>query len=314
MLMPASRRSCGPVFSFIFFGGLFLLLFIEPKDILPGTLSVEIHRPFEEIHTPKPYNDTKLALLIENRVQPHLTPLLLHFMAVVPPEWPFMFMGSNESIAHINKSAPIREYERNGKLTMKLLPENMTVGSQEELSKTMTNAWFYSQLLPAEWLFIFQTDSIICANSNVTLNDWIEKDYSWVGASWGENTKYGGNGGFSLRRISHLLRVLSHQNRQDHEALEDWWLTDRLGHMPDAKMANGTEEVAFSVEKVPYETPLGYHTGWGGKLLMAPVWKEKSQRDQIFEYCPEIKILMPLVLNREAEECEDKDISASFPR
>lgn len=82
--------------------------------------------------------------------------------------------------------------------------------------------------------------------------------------------------------------------------------------MPDSRMANGTEEMAFSVEKVPYESPIGYHTGWGGKLLMSQVWKEKSQRDQIFEYCPEIKMLMPLVLERETEGCE-KDISKSFP-
>lgn len=121
-----------------------------------------------------------------------------------------------------------------------------------------------------------------------------------------------GNGGFNLRRISHLLEVLTHQTRHDGESLEDWWLTDRLGHMPNAKMANGTEEMEFSVEKVPYDTPLGYHTGWGGKLLMSQVWKEKEQRDQIFEYCPEIKILMPLVQNQEAEGC-DKDISGSFP-
>ncbi|KAF3929288.1 hypothetical protein AA313_de0207466 [Arthrobotrys entomopaga] len=193
MLVPASRRSCGSAFSLIFFGGLFVFLFLQPNDILPGTLSVDIHTPWQsEPYTPSPYDEKKLALLIENRVQPHLTPLLLHFMAVVPPEWTFMFMGSNESIAHINKSAPIREYTKNGKLTTRLVPQNMSVNNQEELSRTMTNAWFYSQLLPAEWLFIFQTDSIICANSKVSLNDWVEKNYTWVGASWGEDTKYGG--------------------------------------------------------------------------------------------------------------------------
>ncbi|KAK6363620.1 hypothetical protein TWF730_001044 [Orbilia blumenaviensis] len=305
-------RSCGPLLSIIFFGTLTLFLFIEPSRVLPGTISVDIRRPFQELHIPKPYNDTKLALLIENRPQAHLTPLLLHFISVVPPEWPFLFMGSNESIAHINRSAPIREYEKNGKLSIQVIPDNMTVNSQETLSRTMTNVWFYERLLPAEWLFIFQTDSIICANSGSSLNDWVEMGFSWVGASWGKSTKFGGNGGFSLRRISHLLEVLRHQNRHNGESLEDWWLTDRLGHMPSAKMANGTEEVAFSVEKVPYDTPLGYHTGWGGKLLMSQVWKEKEQREQIFDYCPEIKILMPLVQDWEAEGCE-KDIASSFP-
>ncbi|KAK6515453.1 hypothetical protein TWF506_007788 [Arthrobotrys conoides] len=309
MLVP---RNWGPILSFIFFGTLTLFLFIEPSRVLPGTISVEILRPNHGKHTPSPYNETKLALLIENRSQPHLTPLLLHFMSVVPPEWPFLFLGSNESIAHIQKSGPIRGYISNGKLSVRLIPEDMKVDSQENLSKTMTRVDFYKMLLPAEWLFIFQTDSIICANSRVSLNDWVERGFSWVGASWGQDTKYGGNGGFNLRRVSHLLEVLTHQNRHDGEKLEDWWLTDRLGHMPNAKMANGTEEMEFSVEKIPYDTPLGYHTGWGGKLLMSQVWKERAQREQIFEYCPEIKILMPMVPNREAQGCE-KDISSSFP-
>ncbi|KAF3169755.1 hypothetical protein TWF225_011237 [Orbilia oligospora] len=309
MLVP---RNCGPILSLLFFGTLTLLFFIEPSRVLPGTISVEVLRPFEEIHTPNPYNETKLALLIENRPQPHLTPLLLHFMSVVPPEWPFLFLGSNESITHIQKSGPIRNYISNGKLSVRLIPEDMNVNNQENLSRTMTRVDFYEMLSPAEWLFIFQTDSIICANSGVSLNDWVERGFSWVGASWGKDTKYGGNGGFNLRRVSYLVEVLTHQNRHDGEKLEDWWLTDRLGHMPNAKMANGTEEMEFSVEKVPYDTPLGYHTGWGGKLLMAQVWKEQEQRDQIFEYCPEIKILMPMVPAREAEGC-DKDISSSFP-
>ncbi|KAK6356375.1 hypothetical protein TWF718_000736 [Orbilia javanica] len=306
-------RSCGPVISFMFFGTLTFLLFFNPSRILPGTISVEIRHPFSEKPAPNPYNETKLALLIENRPQPHLTPLLLHFMSVVPPEWPFLFMGSNESIAHIQRSAPIRGYIDNGKLSVQLIPKGMLVDSQEHLSQTMTRVDFYQSLLPAEWLFIFQTDSIICANSAVSLNDWVEKGFSWVGASWGQDTKYGGNGGFNLRRISHLIKVLSHQNRNaDDDPLEDWWLTDRLGHMPNAKMANGTEEMSFSVEKVPYPTPLGYHTGWSGNLLMAQVWGEQEQRDQIFEYCPEIKIMLPLVPKREAEGCY-KDISDSFP-
>lgn len=186
------RRSCGPVLLLISLGVLTLFLFTEPSRVLPGAISVEVQRLFEGIHTPSPYNETKLALLIENRSQPHLTPLLLHFMSVVPPEWPFLFMGSNESITHIRRSAPIREYISNGKLSVQLIPENMPVDNQESLSRTMTRLDFYEMLLPAEWLFIFQTDSIICANSGASLNDWVERGFSWVGASWGKDTKYGG--------------------------------------------------------------------------------------------------------------------------
>lgn len=43
-----------------------------------------------------PFNETKVALLIENRPNPILAPLMLHFMSVVPPDWRFRFMGSPE--------------------------------------------------------------------------------------------------------------------------------------------------------------------------------------------------------------------------
>ncbi|KAF3918439.1 hypothetical protein ABW21_db0201755 [Orbilia brochopaga] len=175
------------------------------------------------------------------------------------------------------------------------------MADQEDVSRVFTDKSFYKILEPAEWLFIFQTDSMICANSGQSLNDWVDKEYTWVGASWGKAMKYGGNGGFSLRRISHILRLLESQVRFADEPLEDHWMTERLAHMPGTKMANGTEEMAFSVELVPYPRPLGYHTGWGGKLLMASVWTWKKDRDQILGYCPEMKMFLPMLLESDPD-------------
>ncbi|KAJ6259145.1 hypothetical protein Dda_6042 [Drechslerella dactyloides] len=305
-----ARHSLSAVFTYVAFGTLFALLFFSPEDFLPGTVTFEIHGAWEEdIPAPSPYNDTKLALLIETRPQNHLTPLLLHFMSVIPPEWPFLFIGTDDSIEHINKSAAIRNHVTNGKLEMRLLPDNVTMKNQEDLSKVLTEAWFYEQLLPAEWLFVFQTDSMICANSGQSLNDWVDKEFTWVGASWGKDKKFGGNGGFSLRRISHMIRLLGSQNRYKGEALEDQWITERLYHMPGTKMANGTEELPFSVEVIPYPRPMGYHTGWGGGLLMPNVWKKKEQRDQILKYCPELKMFLSMLMEEHLEHgCMRDDI------
>lgn len=61
---------------------------------------------------------------------------------------------------------------------------------------------------------MFQADSVICANSNYTLNDFLGLDkyeggYDWVGAPWPwiQQQYYGGNGGFSLRRRSTMLDI-----------------------------------------------------------------------------------------------------------
>lgn len=133
------------------------------------------------------FDSSKLALLVETRPLPILAPLLLHFISVVPPDWPFLFMGSHVSIATINTSFAIRQRVMEGKLTLAPVPANMSVQGQEMVSRFFTNLWLYEKVLhPAEWLLVFQTDSIICANSKHDLDDYLE--YDWVGAPWNPNS------------------------------------------------------------------------------------------------------------------------------
>jgi len=277
-----------------------------------------------------PYNISKVALLIENRPNPILAPLMLHFMSVVPPDWRFRFMGSPESVKSLNQSRSIRDAVDMGKLDLTFIPTNMTTGSQEEISRFLTTLWLYEVVLqPAEWLLVFQTDSMICANSRQTLNSWLE--YDWVGAPWNPNGRFGGNGGLSLRRVSKIVDVLKHQNRIPNTEPEDVWLTDRLGHRPGAKLANGTASLTFSGEmyggdgerispsqgtkiKVPHKEgsvagdlikgvddwregfyePMGYHTGGSGETLHGGIWGTPAMRAHIWNYCPEVKMMLKM--------------------
>ena len=171
---------------------------------------------------------------------------MLHFMSVVPPEWRFRFMGSPASVAHINGSSAIREMVAIGKLDLTYIPANMTTNSQEEISRFLTNRWIYETVLqPAKHLLVFQTDSMLCANSQQSINEWL--DYDWVGAPWHPNGKWGGNGGLSLRKVEPILDILRNQVRTD-KMPEDVWLAERLAHRPNAKMANGTASLTFSGE------------------------------------------------------------------
>lgn len=122
----------------------------------------ELEFPSIELDYRKPiYNESKVALLIENRPFPLLSPLILHMMSVVPPDWRFRFMGSNESVAHVNKSAAIQRQVSAGKLDLTYIPTNMSVAGQEMISRFLTNLWLYETVLqPAEWLLVFQTDSM----------------------------------------------------------------------------------------------------------------------------------------------------------
>ncbi|KAI8634893.1 hypothetical protein F5Y19DRAFT_469943 [Xylariaceae sp. FL1651] len=200
---------------------------------------------FRPAHSP--YNASKVALLIENRALPSLAPLLLHFVAVVPPDWRFRFMGSQDSVASLNRSHAVRAQVAAGKLDLTLIPSNMSTNGQEMISRFLTSLWLYETVLrPAEWLLVFQTDSILCANSRRNLNDYL--DYDWVGAPWDPNGRFGGNGGLSLRRVSSIIEVLRDQVRANGSEPEDVWLTERLGHRPGARMANGSLSLTFSGE------------------------------------------------------------------
>lgn len=276
-----------------------------------------------------PFNQSKVALLIENRRNPILAPLMLHFMAVVPPDWRFRFMGSEDSVSFLNESVAIRQQVSTGKLDLTYIPANMTTGSQEEISRFLTNLWMYETVLqPAEWLLVFQTDSILCANSNKNLNDYL--DYDWVGAPWNPDGRFGGNGGLSLRRVSAIIDVLRNQERADGSEAEDVWLTERLGHRLGSKLANGTISLAFSGEMHPgnkehvikggsekynstleaieageylqgvddwregYYEPMGYHTGGSGKWLHSGIWGTPEKRKHIWNYCPEVKMTISM--------------------
>jgi hypothetical protein len=106
------------------------------------------------------YNESKVALLIENRPNPSIPPMMLSFMSTLPPDWKFRFMGSEESVKFVKKSAAIRQHVEVGKLDLTYIPKNMSTNGQEDISRFMTNLWLYETVLqPAEWLLVYQTDS-----------------------------------------------------------------------------------------------------------------------------------------------------------
>ncbi|PHH62560.1 hypothetical protein CDD81_6875 [Ophiocordyceps australis] len=272
-------------------------------------------------------NASKLALLIENRPLPVLAPLLLHFVAVLPSDWRFLFLGSDASLALLNASAPVRRRLETGKLTLAPIPSNMSTAGQEMVSRFLTDPWLYRvAAAQARWLLIFQTDSMLCANSRFHVDSFLA--YDWVGAPWVPDGHWGGNGGLSLRRVEPILDVLRNQVRANDSEPEDVWLAERLAHRPGANPANGSVSMKFSGEMhsgVPetlvanttldtspashlvhgiddwrhgFYEPMGYHTGGSGVWLHSAVWGTPQLRHHIWGYCPEVKMTLAMDLAR----------------
>jgi len=104
-------------------------------------------------------------------------------MAVVPPAWSFKFFGSEASLSFLNQSRALKPYIESKKLVASMLPSQYSVADREQTSRMFTDLAFYKEILhPAENLLVFQPDSILCANSDRYLEEWLE--YEWVGAPW----------------------------------------------------------------------------------------------------------------------------------
>lgn len=70
--------------------------------------------------------------------------------------------------------------------------------------------------------------------------------------------------------------------------------------MHGLKVANGEEQKRFSVEEIYHEKPMGFHVrDFGGGKLADKVWKNREQRKKIFDYCPELVLIMDMKLERE---------------
>lgn len=73
---------------------------------------------------------------------------------------------------------------------------------------------FYEKFVEYEYILIYQLDAWVFSDE---LNDWCDKGYDYIGAPWFNNIndvnsglcKYSGNGGFSLRKVSSFIKVLS---------------------------------------------------------------------------------------------------------
>lgn len=108
-------------------------------------------------------------------------PQLLHMMFVVPPEWRFVFIGSEKSVAAVGRIMSVKYQQVIGKLDLMVMPEPWEIDAKEKTFRMLTDIRFYDEFLPGvEYILKYEHDSILCANSMVGVNEWL--DWSWVGA------------------------------------------------------------------------------------------------------------------------------------
>lgn len=197
-----------------------------------------------------PINETKVATIIEPRNLPHLAPLVLHFLAVLPPDWPVVVWCSPENIEVLKHCPPLLRQIDSGRLNLTLIPHTIVdIHNGEYLTRFLTKPWFWEQFGRAEWMLFFQSDSILCSRSEQSIEDWV--GFDWVGAPWNDNiVSLGGNGGLSMRKISSMLTITKDEanKRQDNGLPEDVFFSESLARMPGVKWPTRHQGL-FSVEE-----------------------------------------------------------------
>jgi hypothetical protein len=229
----------------------------------------------------------KAAVIIETRRSAAIVPLVLHFSAVLGPDWPLIIYTSAENFGSFSTSAALLRHQRTGRIIIRSLVEGVYFPNWNSVSEFLTTPWIWKDLAPAEHILIFQTDSILCAASVRKVEDFFE--YHLIGAPiarvWGE----GYNGGLSLRRRSTILRILDEWEWATHPGPrpEDQWfyaryasrglnktaelIAFRMVELQDREIEEGVEggiklpsvEIArtFAVETIDYPNPLGLQYG-----------------------------------------------------
>ncbi|KAH8684802.1 hypothetical protein BGZ60DRAFT_398350, partial [Tricladium varicosporioides] len=234
----------------------------------------------------------KAAVIIETRQSAGIVPLVLHFTAVLGPDWPVIIYTSSENFGSFSTSAALLRHQRSGRVVIRPLADGVWFPSWDSVSDFLTTPWLWRDLAPAEHILLFQTDSVLCANSVRRVDDYFE--YDLIGAPIDKKFGAGFNGGLSLRKRSTILRVLDEWDwmKKPNPRPEDQWYYARMMEIKEREEEEGviegginlpSMEIArtFAVETIDYPNPLGLHQ---------PTRFIQKHMVDLDEWCPEYKL------------------------
>ena len=146
---------------------------------------------------------------------------------------------------------------------------------------------FWSHMKGASKVLVFQTDSILCPNSDYTIEDFLDFDY--IGS---EDTRIrnigirvdGGSGGLSLRDMRSTMECLERFDPSGWPGGEDSYFAFHFDLM--GKRVGRPHECAM------FGTELAFrYNSFGAHHLQR--WLTKRELSNFLDYCPEAAIILP---------------------
>lgn len=246
----------------------------------------------------------KVAVITDTQYTPRLIPLIMHFHAVLGPEWPIVFFTSAETSNRLSEtngssSAIWQRAVAAGAIDVRVIPDGFNMTTRHGVNVYLSRPWLWEQLAPSKHVLVFQTDAMICGNAHKTVDDFLEWDFI---AAPMHNTQKLYNGGLSLRNRTMMMEILANpaNNWETEEAAGTWtlggediWFSRKMdlmgAHLPDFNMA-----VTFACQHTWHisksKEPLGYH-----KVHKVAA----KQLPEIAEWCPEIALAAPGLLRQQ---------------
>jgi hypothetical protein len=200
-------------------------------------------------------NEIYTAVIVEPREHKAIEFVLRNFINNLSNEWNFILFHGNENEQFIKNIIDNKFSEFKNRITLiNLNVNNLTI---EDYNKLLVSKEFYEKI-PTEIILIFQTDTIICEDSKLLINDYLKYDY--VGAPWNHLEMKVGNGGLSLRRKSKMIEIIEKCEYKENTN-EDLFFSDNCENIY-VNIPLSDDAKHFSVETVYEKDSFGVHKPW----------------------------------------------------
>lgn len=224
--------------------------------------------------------DPCLGVIIETREHPLLEKVVMEFIENTANRVQIFHGKLNQQFILSSKiSAAISS----GQVTLSPLNTDNIVG--RHYNAILLSMAFWDSLIARNKIFIFQTDSQLCANSNYQLTDFIHYDY--IGSWWPRYRPVnavidGGNGGLSIRDWHRSRTCLKRFSAKLWPGGEDSYFAFHID-LINGKVARDRECSKFSTQYKFRHKSFGCHN-------ISQL--SQSEKQTFIQYCPESKSLL----------------------
>jgi len=215
---------------------------------------------------------SKETVLIEFREFPHVEFLLRNMIHKLPKEWNHTIVCGKENYnMMINISNKICKYVKSKINVIKLQVTNL---DRDKYCELLTSKHFWN-LFIGEHILLYQEDTMLFHGN---ISPFLKYDY--IGAPWkktqDDNKFHVGNGGFSLRTKSSMLRVINlKRNLTIGKSTTQYMKNSKLNCIPEdvyfskslidfnlGTVSQYDDALHFSQEVIKGDNPLGGHAFW----------------------------------------------------